>query len=164
MKWKKLTKESVNDAAEALAEVEEPVKIKEVDEITPDNDGYGSLGSDANFLIDEYINDQARKYYTNRHIPEDEEDEIRNSLTAVYVEFEFWAPEDDDYEAGYDDGRMMFIIDKDNGNLCNVDKFNRVSGADYPDGVYEIVEDAAYKHIGVTHDKYYNCCPSGDKW
>ena len=164
MKWKKLTKESVNDAAEALAEVEEPVKIKEVDEITPDNDGYGSLGSDANFLIDEYINDQARKYYTNRHIPEDEEDEIRNSLTAVYVEFEFWAPEDDDYEAGYDDGRMMFIIDKDNGNLCNVDKFNSVSGADYPDGVYEIVEDAAYKHIGVTHDKYYNCCPSGDKW
>ena len=163
MKWKKLN-ESVNDAAEALAEVEEPVKIKEVDEITPDNDGYGSLGSDANFLIDEYINDQARKYYTNRHIPEDEEDEIRNSLTAVYVEFEFWAPEDDDYEAGYDDGRMMFIIDKDNGNLCNVDKFNSVSGADYPDGVYEIVEDAAYKHIGVTHDKYYNCCPSGDKW
>ena len=34
MKWKKLN-ESVNDAAEALGEVEEPVKIKDVDEIIP---------------------------------------------------------------------------------------------------------------------------------
>ena len=159
MKWKKLN-ESVNDAAEALAEVEEPVKIKEVDEITPDNDGFGSLGSDANFLIDEYIGDMARRNYTNGHIPEDEEEEIRNALTAVYVEFEYWAPEDEDYEAGYDDGRMMFIIDKDTGDLCNLDKFNSVSEADYPDGVYEIVEAAAYKHLGITHDKYYWCVPT----
>lgn len=91
MKWKKYS-ESVNDAAEELAEVEEPVKIKDVDEITPESDGYGSLGSDAQFLIDEYIGDLARKYYRNGHIPEDEEEEIRDALVPVYVEFEYWAP------------------------------------------------------------------------
>lgn len=72
MKWKRYT-ESVNDAAEELAEVEEPVKIKDVDEIRPESDGWGSLGSDAQFLIDEYIGDLARRNYTNGRIPEGEE-------------------------------------------------------------------------------------------
>lgn len=155
MKWKKLN-ESVNDAAEELAEVEEPVKIKDVDEITPESDGYGSLGSDAQFLIDEYIGDQARKYYTNRHIPEDEEEEIRDALVPVYVEFEYWAPADADYEAGYDDGKVLFIIDKNDGSLCNVDYFE----CNYPDNVYDEVENAAYKYLGITHDNYYWCVPS----
>ena len=152
--------ESVNDAAEELAEVEEPVKIKDVDEITPESDGYGSLGSDAQFLIDEYIGDLARKYYRNGHIPEDEEEEIRDALVPVYVEFEYWAPEDEDNYAGYEDGQMMFIIDRDNGDMCNIDLFNNGGEFSYPDGVRELVEDAAYKYLGITHDKYYWCVPS----
>jgi hypothetical protein len=32
----------------------------------------------------------------------------------------------------------------------------------YPDEVYDIVEDAAYKYVGVK--KGINCCPTGDKW
>lgn len=152
MKWKKLN-ESVNDAAEALAEVEEPVKIKEVDEITPESNGFGSLGSDAQFLIDEYIGDMARKNYRNGHIPEDEEQAIRDALACVYVEFEYWAPEDEDYEAGYDDGKALFIIDKDDGSLCNVDFFECV----YPNEVRDFVENEAYNWIGV--EKGINCCP-----
>jgi hypothetical protein len=152
MKWKKLN-ESVNDAAEELAEVEEPVKIKDVDEITPEEDGFGGYASDVRHLIDEYIGDQARKYYINRHIPEDEEQEIRENLVGVYVKFEYWAPEDEDYEAGYDDGEVLFIIDKTDGSLCNVDWFE----CNYPDNVYDEVEDAAYKYLGVK--KGINCCP-----
>ena len=74
MKWKKYD-ESVNDAADFLNEVEEPVRNMQLDEIYPGYDGgMGSgLDSDAQYLIDQYINDQARKYYRNRHIPEDEE-------------------------------------------------------------------------------------------
>ena len=159
MKWKKYS-ESVNDAADELAEVEEPVKIKDVDEITPESDGYGSLGSDAQFLIDEYIGDLARRNYTNGKIPEDEEEEIRDALVPVYVEFEYWAPEDEDNYAGYEDGQMMFIIDRDNGDMCNIDLLNNEGEFPYPDGVRELVEDAAYKYLGITHDKYYWCVPS----
>ena len=152
MKWKKLN-ESVNDAADELAEVEEPVKIQDVDEIAPEEDGFGSYASDVRHLIDEYIGDQARKYYTNRHIPEDEEQEIRENLVGVYVKFEYWAPEDEDYEAGYEEGEVIFIIDKTDGSLCNVDYFE----CNYPDNVYDEVEDAAYKYLGVK--KGINCCP-----
>jgi len=157
MKWKKYT-ESVNDAADELAEVEEPVKNIKLWEITPDSDGYGSLGSDAQFLIDEYIGDLARRSYTNGHIPEDEEQEIRDSLYAVYAEFEYWLPEDEDYDAGYEDGKIMFIICKDDGCLCGLDKFSET----YPDEVYDKVEKEAYDFAGVTHDKYYWCVPSND--
>jgi len=146
MKWKKYI-ESVNDAAE------EPVIGIEVDEIRPESDGYGSLASNAQYLIDQYIGDQARKYYTNRRIPEDEEVEIRENLVPVYVKFEYWAPEDADYEAGYEDGDAMFIIDKTDGSLCNVDYFESV----FPDEVYDIVEDAAYNYLGIS--KGMNCCP-----
>ena len=118
------------------------------------------MGSDADYLIDEYINDKAKKYYTNGHIPEDEEEEIRDALVAVYVTFEHWMPEDDDNYAGYEDGQAMFIIDQDDGSLCNVDFFDR----DYPQEVQDFVMEAAYKHIGATHDKYFNCCPTGGKW
>lgn len=153
MKWKKLN-ESVNDAADELAEVEEPVKIQDVDEIAPEEDGFGSYASDVRYLIDEYINDQARKYYTNRHIPEDEEQELRDELVGVYVKFEYWAAADEEYDAGYEDGEVLFIIDKNDGSLCNVDYFE----CNYPDNVYDEVEAAAYKYLGVK--KGINCCPN----
>lgn len=55
---------------------------------------------------------------------------------------------------------MMFIIDRDNGDMCNIDLFNNEGEFSYPDGVRELVEDAAYKYLGITHDKYYWCVPS----
>lgn len=155
MKWKHY-KESVNDAADFLNEVEEPVRNVQLDEIYPGYDGgIGSgLDSNAQFLIDEYIGDQAKKWYTNRHIPDDEEQEMRDSLVAVYAEFEYWAPEDEDYEEGYDRGQMMFIIDKDDGSLCNVDFYE----TDYSDEVYEIVKAKAYAKVGVKPGS--NLCPN----
>ena len=145
MKWKKLTRESVNDAADELGGLEEPVRIIDVDEIRPESDVYGSLASDAQFLIDEYIGSQAKKYYTNGHIPEDEEEAIRDSLAAVYVEFEYWAEEDEDNYAGYEEGQTMFIIDRDDGSICGIDKFRN----DYPDDVLDFVKGVACEHIGV---------------
>lgn len=143
--------ESVNDAAEELEGLEEPFKIVDVDEITPDSDGYGSLGSDAQFLIDEYIGDQARRYYRNGVIPEDEEEELRNNLTAVLVEFKFWKDEDEDNYAGYEDGQIMYIIDTD-GWQCNVDFFDYNGRAlELPKEVYEGARDAAFKYVGVPY-------------
>ena len=160
MKWKKITTESIDDVDNEIDGQQTPFKLKGVDEITPDNDGWGSYASDARFLIDEYLGKQAKAYYTNGHIPEDEEEEWRECLAAVLVEFEYWMPEDEDNYAGYEDGQMMFIIDRDNGDMCNIDLFNNGGEFSYPDGVRELVEDAAYKYLGITHDKYYWCVPS----
>lgn len=145
MKWKKYNESS---------EVNEPVKIKDIYEFSPDYDEFGNYASDAAFLINEYINDQARKYYTNGVIPDDEEQEIRDALVAVYVKFEYWLPEDEDYEAGYEDGEIIFIIDRDDGSLCNIDLFN----GDYPNEVRDEIETAAYKYLGVKPGT--NCCPN----
>ena len=143
MKWKKLTRESVNDAADELEGLEEPVKIIDVDEIRPESDGYGSLASDAQFLIDEYIGDLARKYYHNGHIPTDEEEAIRESLVAVYVEFEYWAEEDEDNYAGYEDGKILFLIDRDDKSIVDLDRFSN----DYPDEVEDKARDEAIKFV-----------------
>lgn len=147
MKWKKY-----NESSEA----NEPVKIKTIEEIPPE-DGFGNLGGDARFLIDDYLNDLARfPPYHNGHIPEDEEEEIRNALVAVYVEFEYWMPEDDEYDAGYEDGKMMLIIDNDDGALCNIDFFE----GDYDWDVKNFVKAEAYKYLGLKEGT--NCCPSHD--
>lgn len=140
-----------NEAIKRLGEsVEQPLRIKGVHEIYPDYDsGVGGYDSDAAFLIDEYIGYMAKSWYTNGHIPEEEEQEIRDSLTAVLVEFEYWHDEDEDFEAGYEDGEILFII-CDDGGLCGVD----LMGQDFPDGVFEQARDAAYKHVGIEYTMY----------
>lgn len=143
MKWKEYNRGSSSN---------EPVKFKDVSEIVPDRDGFGSLGSNAAFLIDEYVGDIARRWYSNGRIPENEERAITDALIAVYVEFDYWMPKDEEYEAGYEEGKAMFIIDKNDGSLCNMD----VCG-DYPDEAVERAKKEAYKYLGVKPGE--NCCP-----
>jgi predicted PP-loop superfamily ATPase len=140
-----------NEAIKRLGEsVEEPLRIKGVYEIYPDSDsGVGGYDSDAAFLIDEYIGYTAKSWYTNGHIPEEEEQELRNSLTGILVQFEYWQDEDEDFEAGYEDGEILFIICND-GGLCGEDQM----GKNYPDDVYEKARDAAYKRVGVKYTGY----------
>lgn len=68
------------------------------------------------------------------------------------MEFDYWMPEDEEYEAGYEEGKAMFIIDKNDGSLCNMD----VCG-DYPDEAVERAKKEAYKYLGVKPGE--NCCP-----
>lgn len=70
MKWKEYNRGSSSN---------EPVKFKDVSEIVPDRDGFGSLGSNAAFLIDEYVGDIARRWYSNGRIPENEERAITDA-------------------------------------------------------------------------------------
>ena len=149
MKWKKYYGESVNDAAEELNGLEEPFKLKEVNWIIPDNDSWGSYASDAQFLIDKYLGEMAKAYYTNGHIPEDEEEEWRECLDAVLVEFEYWMPEDEDYYAGYRDGEMLFIINNSDGKLIDVDDFTNGHYEEISEIAREEAEKAAYNFIGI---------------
>ena len=149
MKWKKITTESIDDVDNEIDGQQTPFKLKGVDEITPDNDGWGSYASDARFLIDEYLGKQAKAYYTNGHIPEDEEEEWRECLAAVLVEFEYWMPEDEDNYAGYEDGKMLFIIDKCDGELCEVDDFTNGRPEEIPDEAREEAKKEAYNFLGI---------------
>lgn len=149
MKWKKITTESIDDIDNEIDGPQTPFKLKGVDEITPDNDGWGSYASDARFLIDKYLREQAKAYYTNGHIPEDEEEEWRECLAAVLVEFEYWMPEDEDNYAGYEEGKMLFIIDKRDGELCEVDDFTNGRPEEISDEAREEAEKEAYKFLGI---------------
>ena len=149
MKWKKITTESIDDVDNEIDGQQTPFKLKGVDEITPDNDGWGSYASDARFLIDEYLGKQAKAYYTNGHIPEDEEEEWRECLAAVLVEFEYWMPEDEDNYAGYEDGKMLFVIDRRDGELCEVDDFTNGRPEEISDVAREEAEKEAYKFLGI---------------
>ncbi len=137
MKWRKITTESIDDVDNEVDRPQTPFRLKGVDEITPDNDSYGYYASDARFLIDEYLGKQAKAYYRNGHIPEDEEEEWRECLAAVLVEFEYWMPEDEDNYAGYEDGKMLFIIDRRDGELCEVDDFTNDRPEEIPDEARE---------------------------
>lgn len=138
MKWKKYT-ESVNPDVPYI-----PSKfiLHEVDEIIPEHDSYGSLGSNAEFMIQQYINDIAKSYYRNGVIPEDEEEELRSELTPIYVEFEYWH-EEDEYPEGYEDGKIMFIIDTSDNKVIDSDTFSE----DIPDDVFERAREEALKYI-----------------
>lgn len=138
MKWKKYT-ESVNPDVPYI-----PSKfiLHDVDEIVPEHDGYGSLGSNAEFMIQQYINDIAKSYYRNGVIPEDEEEELRSELTPIYVEFEYWH-EEDEYPEGYEDGKIMFIIDTSDNTIIDSDTFSE----DIPDDVFERAREEALKYI-----------------
>ncbi len=138
MKWKKYT-ESVNPDVPYI-----PTKfiLHEVDEITPEHDSYGSLGSNAEFMIQKYINDIAKSYYRNGVIPEDEEEELRSDLTPIYVEFEYWH-EEDEYPEGYEDGKIMFIIDTSDNTVIDSDTFSE----DIPDEVFERARKEALNYI-----------------
>ena len=53
MKWKKLTRESVNDASEELNGLEEPIKIIDIDEPDyPASDSWDDDAENIDFLID----------------------------------------------------------------------------------------------------------------
>lgn len=138
MKWKKYT-ESVNPDVPYI-----PTKfiLHEVDEITPEHDSYGSLGSNADFMIQQYIDDIAKSYYRNGVIPEDEEEELRSELTPIYVEFEYWH-EEDEYPEGYEDGKIMFIIDTSDNKIIDSDTFSE----DIPDEVFKRAREEALKYI-----------------
>jgi hypothetical protein len=139
MKWKKY-RESINPDVPYI-----PSKfiLHDVDEITPELDSYGSLASDADFMIQQYINDQAKKYYTNGIIPDDEEEELRSYLTPIYVEFEYWCEEDEEYDAGYEDGKIMFIIDASDNKIIDSDTFSK----DIPEDVVDRAREEALKYI-----------------
>ena len=139
MKWKKYYKESVMGDPDSSARF----ILHNVDEITPEHDRYGSLGSNADFMIQQYINDQAKIYYTNGIIPDDEEEELRSYLTPIYVEFEYWCEEDEEYDAGYEDGKIMFIIDTSDNTIIDSDTFSE----DIPDDVFERAREEALKYI-----------------
>lgn len=138
MKWKKYT-ESVNPDVPYI-----PSKfiLHDVDEIVPEHDSWGSLGSNADFMIQQYINDMAKSYYRNGIIPEDEEEELRSCLMAIYVEFEYWH-EEDEYPEGYEDGKIMFIIDTSDNKVIDSDTFSE----DIPDDVFEQAREEALKYI-----------------
>lgn len=138
MKWKKYA-ESVNPDVPYI-----PSKfiLHDVDEITPEHDSYGSLGSNADFMIQQYINDMAKSYYRNGVIPEDEEEELRSCLTAIYVEFEYWH-EEDEYPEGYEEGKIMFIVDTSDNKIIDSDTFSE----DIPDDVFERAREEALKYI-----------------
>lgn len=145
MKWKKYYKEShMGDSDSSQARF----ILKDVDEITPDSDSWGSYASDAQFLIDEYLGKQAKAYYTNGHIPEDEEEEWRECLKAVLVEFEYWCDEDEEYEAGYDDGKILFIIDKRDGEVEEYDEFSN----DYPEDIFEKAKAKAIEYVKSSNN------------
>lgn len=149
MKWIKLMKESVNDAADELAGVEEPIKITDIDEPDyPASDSWDKDAEDIDYLIDQYINDQARKNYRNGNIPEDEEQEMRDGLRVVRIFFDYWCDEDDEYEAGYDEREALFIIDTD-GWLCNVDW--KGYGSDYSVEEWDYLVNAACEYVGVKY-------------
>ena len=139
MKWKKYCKESVMGDPDSSARF----ILHDVNEITPEHDGYGSLASDADFMIQQYINDQAKRYYRNGVIPEDEEEELRNYLTPIYVEFEYWCEEDEEYDAGYEDGKIMFIIDTSDDRIVDTDTFSK----DIPEDVVDRAREKALKYI-----------------
>lgn len=140
MKWRKITTESINPDVPYI-----PSKfiLHDVDEITPEHDSYGSLASDADFLIQQCIDDMAKSYYTNGVIPKDEEEELRSCLTPIYVEFEYWCEEDEEYDAGYEDGKIMFIIDTEDNKIIDSDTFSK----DIPDDVFERAREEALKYI-----------------
>ena len=140
MKWRKIKTESINPDVPYI-----PSKfiLHDVDEITPEHDSYGSLASDADFMIQKYINDIAKSYYTNGIIPDDEEEELRSCLTPVYVEFEYWCEEDEEYDAGYEDGKIMFIIDTSDNKIIDSDTFSK----DIPDDAFERAREEALKYI-----------------
>ena len=138
MKWKKYT-ESVNPDVPYI-----PSKfiLHDVDEIVPEHDSWGSLGSNADFMIQKYINDMAKSYYRNGVIPEDEEEELRSCLMAIYVEFEYWH-EEDEYPEGYEEGKIMFIVDTSDNKIIDSDTFSE----DIPDDVFERAREEALKYI-----------------
>ena len=103
---------------------------------------------DIDYLIDQYINDQARKNYRNGNIPEDEEQEMRDGLRVVRIFFDYWCDEDDEYEAGYDEREALFIIDTD-GWLCNVDW--KGYGSDYSVEEWDYLVNAACEYVGVKY-------------
>ena len=137
MKWKKYT-ESVNPDVPYI-----PSKfiLHDVDEIVPEHDSWGSLGSNADFMIQKYINDMAKSYYRNGVIPEDEEEELRSCLMAIYVEFEYW--HEDEYPEGYEEGKIMFIVDTSDNKIIDSDTFSE----DIPDDVFERAREEALKYI-----------------
>ena len=138
MKWKKYT-ESINPDVPYI-----PSKfiLHDVDEIVPEHDSWGSLGSNADFMIQKYINDMAKSYYRNGVIPEDEEEELRSYLMAIYVEFEYWH-EEDEYPEGYEEGKIMFIVDTSDNKIIDSDTFSE----DIPDDVFERAREEALKYI-----------------
>lgn len=85
--------------------------------IDPDGSDFRDISSNAQFLIDEYINDIAKKYYTNGNIPDDEEHELRNGLQCVYSEFNYFDEESDEET----NGELMVVVDTSDGSLVNYD-------------------------------------------
>lgn len=149
MKWKRLTRESVNDAAEELNGMEEPIKITDIEEPDyPASDSWDKDAENIDFLIDEYINDQADRYFTNGEIPEDEEKEMRDKLRAVRICFDYWCDESNEYE----ERDALFIIDTD-GWLCNIDW--RGYGSDYSVEEWDYLVDAVFEYAGI---KYRGSC------
>lgn len=67
----------------------------------------------------------------------------------MLVEFEYWLPEDEDNYAGYEDGKMMFIVDWRDGELCMVDDFTGGNPDEIPDEIRDMAEKEAYKYLGV---------------
>ncbi len=130
MKWKRIDESSDYNG---------PVKIKNLREISPDEDS--SLGTIVATEIEEFIEYRKRHWYTSK----DKENEIRDATVGVYVEFEYWCEEDEEYEAGYEDGAALVIINKEDGSLYSVKAFG-----EYPD-VFDgdEIEDAAYEYLDV---------------
>ena len=94
------------------------------------------MNEDAYYLIEEYIGDIATKYYTNGEIPEDEEEELRESLVAVGVVFEY---NDSDDEYVMDE--ILFIIDKNDLSIVEQGKY------DYPEYVEDKIMEAATEFV-----------------
>ena len=59
------------------------------------------------------------------------------------MEFEYWCEEDEEYDAGYEDGKIMFIIDTEDNKIIDSDTFSK----DIPDDVFERAREEALKYI-----------------
>lgn len=148
MKWKKYYGESVNDASEELNGLEKPIKIIDIDEPDyPASDSWDKDAENIDFLIDEYIDDQADRFFTNGVIPEDEEKEMRDKVRAVRIRFDYWCDEDNEY----DERDALFIINTD-GWLCNVDW--RGYGAYYSIEEWDYLVDAVFEYAGIKFHGY----------
>ena len=99
------------------------------------------MNEDAYYLIEEYICDIAAKYYTNGKIPEDEEEELRESLVAVGVAFEYRDSYSDDE---YVMDEILFIIDKNDMSIVEQGKYDLPS--DVEDKTMEAAIEFAKKN------------------
>lgn len=58
------------------------------------------------------------------------------------MEFEYWH-EEDEYPEGYEDGKIMFIIDTSDDKVIDSDTFSE----DIPDDAFERAREEALKYI-----------------